>query len=137
MNNTMVNIIRWILIIPTYIASYVIIRLIALGSFTMFSIVGDGLLYEAYEVFIEGIIAPLFSIIAVWKVAPHHKKSVTYVLSGTLCIFFAFSIYLAIQGGGNNSGSSLYKSLITVILFIIINIYYCYSVAKYGSIDIQ
>ena len=44
MNNTMVNIIRWILIIPTYIASYVIIRLIALGSFTMFSMVGDGLL---------------------------------------------------------------------------------------------
>ena len=41
MNNTMVNIIRWILIIPTYIASYVIIRLIALGSFTMFSMVGD------------------------------------------------------------------------------------------------
>ena len=68
MNNTMMNIIRWILIIPTYIASYVIIRLIALGSFTMFSMVGDGLLCEAYEVFIEGIIARLFSIIAVWKV---------------------------------------------------------------------
>lgn len=137
MSNTAINIIRWILTIPVYIASYVIIRLIALGSFTMFSMVGDGLLYEAYEVFIEGIIAPLFSIIAVWKVAPSHKKSVIYMLSGALCIFFAFSIYLTIHGGGNNNGPSLYKSLITVILFIIINIYCCYSVAKHGSIDIQ
>ena len=137
MSNTAINIIRWILIIPVYTASYVIIRLIALGSFTMFSMVGDGLLYEAYEVFIEGIIAPLFSIIAVWKVAPSHKKSVIYMLSGALCIFFAFSIYLTIHGGGNNNGPSLYKSLITVILFIIINIYCCYSVAKHGSIDIQ
>lgn len=137
MSNTAINIIRWILIIPVYIASYVIIRLIALGSFTMFSMVGDGLLYEAYEVFIEGIIAPLFSIIAVWKVAPSHKKSVIYMLSGALCIFFAFSIYLTIHGGGNNNGPSLYKSLITVILFIIINIYCCYSVTKHGSIDIQ
>ncbi len=49
MSNTAINIIRWILIIPVYIASYVIIRLMALGIFTMFSTIGDGLLYAVPE----------------------------------------------------------------------------------------
>lgn len=56
MSNTAVNIIRWILIIPAYIVSYVMIRFLALGSFTMFSMIGDGLLYAVYEIFIEGLI---------------------------------------------------------------------------------
>ena len=137
MSNTAINIIRWILIIPVYIASYVIIRLMALGIFTMFSTIGDGLLYAVYEIFVEGVTAPLLSIIAVWKVAPSHKESAVYILSGVLCVFFAFSMYLTIQGYEHNGGLSLYKSSITIVLFIITNICCCYSVAKYGSIDIQ
>ena len=137
MSNTAVNIIRWILIIPAYIVSYVMIRFLALGSFTMFSMIGDGLLYAVYEIFIEGLIAPLFSIIAAWKVTPYHKKSTVYVLSGALCIFFFSSMCLAVQGYGNNGGLLFYQELITGILFIIINIYCCYSVARYGSIEHQ
>lgn len=125
------NIIRWILVIPAFVISYVVMRWICL--FLLLSFAGaSGIIYAISSCIVEGGLAVGMGLFASIKVAPSHKTAVIYMLSVLVSLMAIFNISLSLFGGYGFGDVPKLQGYATIVITIITCIYTSYKVKKDG-----
>ncbi|AXB82666.1 hypothetical protein ACG98G_05160 [Megasphaera hexanoica] len=125
------NIIRWILVIPAFVISYVVMRWICL--FLLLSFAGaSGIIYAISSCIVEGGLAVGMGLFASIKVAPSHKTAVIYMLSVLVSLMAIFNMSLSLLSGYGFGDVPKLQGYATIVLTIITCIYTSYKVKKDG-----
>lgn len=128
------NVLRWILVLPSFIISYGIIRFIALSLILIFAGT-TGILYAFCSLVVEGILATMFALAASVWVAPSHRDKVVYVLSALVVIVSALSLFLGIGKYGFGDMPD-WQGAITVAAMAITCLYVSHITHKEGTVKV-
>ncbi|MCQ5209384.1 MAG: hypothetical protein UCI88_07215 [Megasphaera massiliensis] len=128
------NVLRWILVLPSFIVSYGLVRFIALALILIFAGT-TGFLYAFCSIVVEGILATMFALATSVWVAPSHRDKVVYALSAFVVIVSAISLFLGVgkYGFGNMPD---WQGAITVAAMAVTCLYVSYLTHKEGTVKV-
>ena len=125
------NIIRWLLVIPVCIISFVIMRWVCL-FFLMAGLGNAGIISAVGTCIIEGGLAVGMGLLAAMKMAPSHQVTVVYVLSFMISLVAIFSMAVSATGNYGFGDIPKLQEYATIFLTIITCVYISYTVKKMG-----
>lgn len=125
------NSIRWLLVIPVCIISFVIMRWVCL-FFLMAGLGNAGIISAVGTCIVEGGLAVGMGLFAAMKMAPSHQATVVYVLSFMISLAAIFSMAVSVVGNYGFGDSPQLQGYATIFLTIITCVYVSYTVKKMG-----
>lgn len=124
------KVLRWILVLPSFIVAYGLVWFIALALISIFART-TGILYALRSIIVESVLATMFALAAAVWVAPSSRDKVVYVLSALITIMSVFSLAM---GGQYSFGNVPYwQGAVTVAAMAVTCIYLSRLTRKQGT----
>lgn len=124
------NTLRWILVLPSYIIGYLIVRVAVLFCWQFFvgtpmfgqnNLLGiiDNIIFQI-GLIIDNAISIICALSIAAKVAPTKKVKVIMVLSIATCIIALFGTACALAGYSNNIVRVIVESLVVIVTCVVL-----------------